>query len=251
MFLLFLSLFLRGDRSKEEIYEEIDSPVYSASFQEHLLNQDTNLFFENFSEIHTEPHESQRITLFNFPGIKRGRSRTPKMSFDEGNENRSAGMEELIYNFEKKNRINRMSIERERRSSSHGRRLKTQKYCNQIKMLCKFPSQFCELNEYGELRIIINPQIAFSIVKKFNCDHYFELFDLEKSKIVYSKIIDEHLNYHLDDSRLAFQWIEINSNTKNTHVYGCPVPADMLNPFKLMFAKCLFESKQKVGYFSL
>ena len=102
----------------------------------------------------------------------------------------------------------------------------------------------CELNESGH-SIVLVPNAKLQIVNADNYEFYLEIFN-DRGEILYKKLINNSMNYHVDDEQSSFKWVEIVPDTLEIRVYACKIPGDIINSFKLVLAQCLFETTNKV-----
>jgi len=181
------------------------------------------------------------------PELKRGRSNDLK-AYDDSRDGRSAGMEELIAQFERKGGLSRnMSIER-REDVSFSYPIPRPSIPvyrkNNEKILLEFQTNFCELNEKGVM-VVLRPKASLYIVNGGQFDYYFKVVDQDLT-LLYKRNIEKELNYHVDVERDAFKWVHVNQERDEVLVYGCCIPKVNLSSFKLVFAQCLFEAANKV-----
>jgi len=151
-------------------------------------------------------------------------------------------VDDLARDFEKKMDINKgkKSVEGPVEESKTATQAKMDYSKVDGKTLIEIQTNLCELSETGQTVVLV-PKVNLLVVDAGSFKFYLEIFD-EKMNIIYKRQIQSDLNYHVDEERNSFKWVEIKAGSGDISVYSCTLPKDLIHAYKLVFAQCLFET---------
>lgn len=163
---------------------------------------------------------------------------------------KNQNVDDLARDFEKKMDINQgkktAPKEEERKVESKAQPEKLDYSKVDGKTLIEIQTNLCELSETGQTVVLV-PKVNLLVVDAGNFKFYLEIFD-EKMNIIYKRQIQSDLNYHVDEERNSFKWVEIKAGSGDISVYVCTLPKEILHAYKLVFAQCLFETANQVNF---
>ena len=160
---------------------------------------------------------------------------------------KNQNVDDLARDFEKKMDINqgkKTAPKEEERKTESTQQAKLDYSKVEGKTLIEIQTNLCELSETGQTVVLV-PKVNLLVVDAGNFKFYLEIFD-EKMNIIYKRQIQSDLNYHVDEERNSFKWVEIKAGSGDISVYACTLPKDLIHAYKLVFAQCLFETANQV-----